>query len=58
MRTTRKMSSQRNGFVSPGSYTPVLGGSEKEFARLGRSLALGFCYFLIKQFNGQYHPHQ
>ena len=40
-------------FVSPGSHTPVLGGSEQEFARLGRSLALGFCYFLIKQFNGQ-----
>ncbi len=44
-------------FVSPGSHTPVVGGSEQEFARLGRSLALGFCYFLIKQFNGP-NPHQ
>ena len=44
------------GFVSPGSHTPVLG--EQEFARLGRNLALGFCYFLIKQFNGQHHPYQ
>lgn len=37
-------------FASPGSHTPV-GFSEQEFARLGRSLALGFCYFLIKKFN-------
>ena len=37
-------------FVSPGSHTPV-GFSEQEFARLGRSLALGFCYFLVKHFN-------
>lgn len=45
------------GLISRASHTPI-GFSEKEFARLGRSLALGFCYFLIKQFNGQYHPHQ
>ena len=37
-------------FASPGSHTPV-GFSEQEFARLGRSLALGFCYFLVKHFN-------
>ena len=43
-------------FISP-SHTPVLGGSEQEFARLGRNLALGFCYFLIKQFNGKYIRH-
>ena len=45
------------GLMSRASHTPI-GFSEMEFARLGRSLALGFCYFLIKQFNGQYHPHQ
>ncbi len=38
------------GFISRASHTPI-GFSEQEFARLGRSLALGFCYFLIKQFN-------
>ena len=37
-------------FVSPGSHEP-LGLSEIEFARLGRILVVGFCYFLIKQFN-------
>lgn len=37
-------------FTSPGSHTPV-GFSEQEFARLGRSLALGFCYFMVKRFN-------
>ena len=37
-------------FTSPGAHTPV-GFSDQEFARLGRSLALGFCYFLIKQLN-------
>ena len=35
------------GFVSPGSHRPV-GISEEEMARLGRSLALGMCWFLIK----------
>ena len=45
------------GFISRASHTPI-GFAEQEFARLGRSLALGFCYFLIMQFNGQYHPHQ
>ena len=45
------------GLMSRASHTPI-GFSEMEFARLGRSLALGFCYFLIKQFNGQCHPHQ
>lgn len=38
-------------FASPGAHTPV-GLSEQEFARLGRSLVLGFCYFLIRRFNG------
>jgi hypothetical protein len=37
-------------FASPGSHIP-LGFSEQEFARLGRGLALGFCYFLIKHYN-------
>ncbi len=37
-------------FASPGAHTPV-GFSEQEFARLGRSRALGFCYFLVKHFN-------
>ncbi|MHB1247553.1 MAG: hypothetical protein ACYCZH_14000 [Sulfuriferula sp.] len=35
------------GFVSPGSHRP-LGLSEEKMARLGRSLALGMCWFLIK----------
>ncbi len=34
-------------FVSPGSHRPV-GISEEEMARLGRSLALGMCWFLVK----------
>ena len=37
-------------FISPGAHTPV-GFSEKEFARLGRSLAVSFCFFLVKTFN-------
>jgi hypothetical protein len=37
------------GFVSPGSHRPV-GISEEEMARLGRSLALGMCWFLIKTY--------
>lgn len=35
------------GFVSPGSHHP-LGISEEHMARLGRSLALGMCWFLVK----------
>lgn len=35
------------GFVSPGSHRP-LGLSEEQMARLGRSLALSMCWFLIK----------
>lgn len=35
------------GFVSPGSHRPI-GISEEEMARLGRSLALGMCWFLVK----------
>jgi hypothetical protein len=36
------------GFVSPGSHRPV-GVSEEQMARLGRSLALGLCWFLLKR---------
>lgn len=34
-------------FVSPGAHSPV-GLSETEMVRLGRSLVVGMCYFLIK----------
>ena len=37
------------GFVSLGSHRPV-GISEEEMARLGRSLALGMCWFLVKTY--------
>ena len=37
-------------FISPGSHSPI-GFSEEEFARLGRSLAVSICYFLVKQLN-------
>ena len=37
-------------FISPGSHIPI-GFSEEEFARLGRSLAVSICYFLIKRLN-------
>lgn len=37
------------GFVSPGSHRPI-GFSELEFARLGRSLVTGMCWFLVKRF--------
>ncbi|PKO93522.1 MAG: hypothetical protein CVU15_03045 [Betaproteobacteria bacterium HGW-Betaproteobacteria-1] len=37
------------GFVSPGSHRS-LGISEEQMARLGRSLALGMCWFLIKSY--------
>ncbi len=37
------------GFVSPGSHRPV-GISEEQMARLGRSLALGMCWFLVKSY--------
>ncbi|MDP1771262.1 MAG: hypothetical protein Q8L15_03190 [Methylobacter sp.] len=37
------------GFVSPGSHRPM-GLSEEQTARLGRSLALGMCWFLIKSY--------
>src|SRR5690554_2746527 len=35
------------GFVSPGSHRP-LGVPEEQMARLGRSLRLGMCWFLVK----------
>ena len=37
------------GFVSPGSHRP-LGLSDQEFARLGRSFAIGMCWFLVKRY--------
>ena len=37
-------------FVSPGSHTPI-GFTEQEFARLGRTLVISFCYFLVKRWN-------
>lgn len=37
------------GFVSPGSHRPVV-LSEEQMARLGRSLALGMCWFLVKSY--------
>ena len=40
-------------FVSPGAHT-LVGLTEREMARLGRSLIAHMCYFLVKRFNGQY----
>lgn len=40
------------GFISPGAHIPI-GFTEQELARLGRSMALSFCYFLVKRFNGE-----
>ncbi|WP_025040428.1 hypothetical protein [Nitrosospira briensis] len=37
------------GFISPGSHRPV-GISEEKMARLGRSLALSMCWFLVKSY--------
>jgi hypothetical protein len=37
-------------FLSPGSHVPV-GFTEQEFARLGRSVAVSLCYFLVRRFN-------
>ncbi len=37
------------GFVSPGSHRP-LGIPEEQMARLGRSLGLGMCWFLVKSY--------
>ena len=37
------------GFISPGSHRPV-GISDEKMARLGRSLALSMCWFLIKNY--------
>ncbi len=39
-------------FISPGSHIPI-GFTEQEFVRLGRSLALSMCYFLVKGWNGE-----
>ena len=38
--------------ISPGSHTP-LGFTDREFARLGRSLAVSICYFLAKRLNAR-----
>jgi hypothetical protein len=37
-------------FLSPGAHIPI-GFTEEEFTRLGRSLAVSFCYFLAKTLN-------
>jgi hypothetical protein len=37
-------------FLSPGAHLPV-GFTQEEFTRLGRSLAVSFCYFLAKRLN-------
>ncbi|MEW6645856.1 MAG: hypothetical protein AB1450_01480 [Pseudomonadota bacterium] len=39
------------GFISPGSHRPI-GISEEQMARLGRSLALSMCWFLVKTHEG------
>lgn len=36
------------GFVSPGSHRPI-GVSDEQMARLGRSLALNMCWFLLQR---------
>lgn len=38
-------------FISPGAHSPV-GLDESEMTRLGRSLAVSMCYFLVKRYNG------
>jgi uncharacterized membrane protein len=40
------------GFVSPGAHN-ILGLSETEMVRLGRSLVVTMCYFLTKRWNGR-----
>ena len=42
------------GFVSPGAHEPF-GPDDIEMARLGRSLAIGMIYFLVKRFGGSDH---
>jgi len=37
-------------FLSPGAHVPI-GFTQEEFARLGRSLSVSFCYFLAKTLN-------
>lgn len=39
------------GFVSPGAHV-IVGLSETEMVRLGRSLVVSMCYFLTKRWNG------
>ena len=39
------------GFISPGSHK-LIGISEEEMVRLGRSLLVSMCYFLVKKHNG------
>ncbi len=38
-------------FVSPGAHSPI-GLNEEEFSRLGRSIVVSMCYFLLKRYNG------
>ena len=37
--------------ISPGAHRPI-GLNEREFARLGRSLAVSMTFFLIRRYNG------
>lgn len=38
-------------FVSPGAHT-LLGQSEEEMTRMGRSMVVSMCYFLVKSYVG------
>lgn len=40
------------GFVSPGSHNAI-SISDEEMTRLGRSLALGMCWFLVKSYRAK-----
>lgn len=37
--------------ISPGAHRPI-GLNEREFARLGRSLAISMTFFLVRRYNG------
>lgn len=43
------------GFVSPGSHR-LVGLSDAEFARLGRSFVAGMCWFLVKRYRADSSP--
>ncbi len=40
------------GFISPGAHVPV-GLTQEEMVRLGRSMAVSMCYFLVKHYMGR-----